>query len=274
MRGAKSLRTLPTCNRKGGDAVWARDSSRAARPPCFGGPDRQRRVCAATAALQSTGMTSGSSASQRAQPLPLGPSHCSSRCARDALGDHRAACATSGVLASRALPLERAIARVCQEAGARVARNVTLVKMNLHVLRRIEVAATRTSCPARFPAMQPAANEGRHTRTLTPLPPRCVGRIEVGGRWAPEAPVFLRRRAASAQPALRPAAQSACVQRWSGIIAVAAQRKKKARWPRCYSGCPARPMTVLPNLTRLCTSSSQMPDGKRGPAASRMPRRA
>ena len=49
----------------------------------------------------------------------------------------------SGVLASRALPLERAIARVCQEAGARVGRNVALSAMNIdvpvHDARRIQV---------------------------------------------------------------------------------------------------------------------------------------
>ena len=130
--------------------------------------------------------------------LPLGPSHCSCRCALDVLGDHRAACATSGVLASRALPLERAIARVCQEAGARVGRNVRLAAMNLHVpvhdARRIEVVcnglpfwhgaqvavdATIVSpiardgtpqpraelCPARCSAMQPTASDGRPTRS-------------------------------------------------------------------------------------------------------------
>ena len=48
-------------------------------------------------------------------------------------GDHRAACANSGALASRALPLERAVARVCQEAGARVARNMRLADINLPV---------------------------------------------------------------------------------------------------------------------------------------------
>eukprot|EP00439_Symbiodinium_sp_Y106_P047985 s5209_g6.t1 len=52
-------------------------------------------------------------------------------------------CATSGVLASRALPLERAVARVCQEAGARVARDVRLSEMNIDFPvsddRRIEV---------------------------------------------------------------------------------------------------------------------------------------
>ena len=76
-------------------------------------------------------------------PLPLGPRSCSCRGALDAYGDHRAACSTSGVLASRALPLERAIARVCQEAGARVGRNVALAAMNIdvpvHDARRIEV---------------------------------------------------------------------------------------------------------------------------------------
>ena len=65
--------------------------------------------------------------------LPLTPRLCACRRLLDPLGDHRAACATSGALASRALPLERAVARVCQEAGARVARNVRLADMNLPV---------------------------------------------------------------------------------------------------------------------------------------------
>ena len=52
-------------------------------------------------------------------PLPLAPRRCSCRGQLDALGDHRTACATSGVLATRALPLEHAVARVCLESGAR-----------------------------------------------------------------------------------------------------------------------------------------------------------
>ena len=40
-------------------------------------------------------------------PLPVAPRTCACRGRLDPLGDHRAACATSGVLASRALPLER-----------------------------------------------------------------------------------------------------------------------------------------------------------------------
>ena len=78
-------------------------------------------------------------------PLPVAPRTCACRGHLEPLGDHRAACATSGVLASRALPLERAVARVCQEAGARVARNVRLADMNIDVPvsddRRIEVVA-------------------------------------------------------------------------------------------------------------------------------------
>ena len=66
-------------------------------------------------------------------PLQLGSRACSCRGALDEYGDHRAACATSGALASRAVPIERAIARVCQEAGARVRRNVALSAMTLDV---------------------------------------------------------------------------------------------------------------------------------------------
>ena len=47
------------------------------------------------------------------------------------------------------LPLELAVARVCQEAGARVARNVRLAEMNIDVPvsddRRVEVVANGLS---------------------------------------------------------------------------------------------------------------------------------
>ena len=72
--------------------------------------------------------------------LPLGPRSCSCRGALDAYRDHRAECSTSGVLASGALPLERAVARVC---ARKPARNVALAAMNIDVpiddARRIEV---------------------------------------------------------------------------------------------------------------------------------------
>ena len=79
-------------------------------------------------------------------PLPLSARIC--RCCRilDPLGDHRAACAQAGVLRGRGIPLERAAARVCREAGARVTTNTRLSDLNLdhinrHDDRRIEVIA-------------------------------------------------------------------------------------------------------------------------------------
>lgn len=61
------------------------------------------------------------------------------------VGDHRAACATTDVLAARAPTMERALARICHEAGPRGARNVALSPMNVEVAcsdgRRVEVAA-------------------------------------------------------------------------------------------------------------------------------------
>ena len=53
-----------------------------------------------------------------------------------AAADHRAACARSGALRSRGCPLERAAARVCREAGARVICNTRVRDLNVasHVL--------------------------------------------------------------------------------------------------------------------------------------------
>ena len=52
--------------------------------------------------------------------------------------------------------------------------------------------------------------------------------VETGGRWGPEPTAFVRllaqARAASAHAAVRSALRAAYVSRWSGIIAVAAQR--------------------------------------------------
>ena len=78
--------------------------------------------------------------------LPLVPAFCPCRRRLDALGGHRASCPRSGLLRSRAVPLERAAARVCREAGATVATNVLLRDLNLVVVqrqdeRRIEVIA-------------------------------------------------------------------------------------------------------------------------------------
>ena len=241
-------------------------------------------------------------------PLPFGPSHCSCRGTLDAYGDHRAACATSGVLASQALPLERAIARVCQEAGARVGRNVRLAAMNLHVpvhdARRIEVVcnglplwhgsqvavdATIVSPVARDGAPRPradvvpgialrnaASRKRRQTYPELSRSRRCrlvVFGVEVGGRWATEAASFLRMlarvRAASTPPALRPAAHNAWVQRWSGIISVAAQGALAASLLELPGEAHVSAAGPEPALHELLADARWL----EGPAASRMPHR-
>ena len=196
-------------------------------------------------------------------PLPLAPRRCSCHGTLDPLGDHRTACATSAVLATRALPLEHAVARVCREAGARVARHVKLADMNLDVPvadeRRIDVVADGlplwhgsqlaltativsplTRCGEAHPRadVQPgcavvAAARRKRCQTYPELgrARRCrlifVG-IETGGRFGTEAVQLLRllasHRADSVPAHLRPAAITSWVARWSGLLAVAAQR--------------------------------------------------
>ena len=78
-------------------------------------------------------------------PLPLDSAACRCGAHLDSLGDHRAACPRAGLLRSRGVPLERAAARVCREAGATVAANVLLRDLNViaqrHDDRRLEVIA-------------------------------------------------------------------------------------------------------------------------------------
>ena len=205
-----------------------------------------------------------SSAQFRVLPLrPLAPGRCHCRGHFDALGDHRAACATAGVLPARAIPLERALARVCRKAGARVAQNVRLADMNVDApvqdTRRIEVVCN--GLPLRHGAQlavdativspvtragearanadtrpglahdQTAQRKRRHTYPELERARRCrlvVFGVEVGGRWSREATQFVRlmarARAAAAPAALHVTARGAWVQRWSGILSVAAQR--------------------------------------------------
>ena len=158
-------------------------------------------------------------------PLALCPAHVPLPRTLDQLGDHRSACATSGFLASRALPLEYAVARVCCEAGAQVAWNVRVGDMNLDVpvidARRVEVVAnglplwhgaqlgidativspvTRTGF-ARPGAHTRSRRAGRSQTQTAPNLPRAQGAkrarlvvlgIEVGGRVSTEAASFLR----------------------------------------------------------------------------------
>ena len=155
------------------------------------------------------------------------------------------------------------IARVCQEAGARVGRNVALAAMNIdvpvHDARRVEVVCnglplwhgaqlavdatlvspvTRDGRPHAGADHHPgwavrnaARRKRRQTYPEIDRSRRCrlvVFGLEVGRRWAEEAATFVRlfarARAASAPAAVRNPAQAAWVLRWSGLISVAAQR--------------------------------------------------
>ena len=118
------------------------EEARVRLPAVHGGPGRQpwRPPEAATFALAKTRFR---------QPLPVAPRTCrwEKKCggALESLGDHRAACPTAGVLGARGASLEWAAARVCREAGARVAYNVLLRDMNIDApaldAGRIEVLA-------------------------------------------------------------------------------------------------------------------------------------
>ena len=81
----------------------------------------------------------------------------------------------------------------------------------------------------------------------------CQG--EVGGRWNAEAASFLRllarARACATPAALCPAAQAAWVFRWSGLVAVAAQRVLATTFPEKplhAEQCAAGPAPALHEL--------------------------
>jgi hypothetical protein len=159
--------------------------------------------------------------------------------------------------------MEKATARVCREAGARVAENALLRDMNLEGIsardgRQLEVVAnglplwggaqlavdaTLVSPVRRNGSPQPntAEHDGaqlhearrRKERKYWELlaSRRCrlvVLSLEVGGRWSEEAALFVRLLAkakARSYPAiLRRSLQQAYMHRWTGLLAVAAHR--------------------------------------------------
>ena len=65
--------------------------------------------------------------------MPLLPTVRSCRCGRllDSCGHHRAACARAGVLGKRGYALESVVARICYEAGGRVATNLLVRELGL-----------------------------------------------------------------------------------------------------------------------------------------------
>ena len=156
-------------------------------------------------------------------PLLLEPRACCCGGALGPLGD-QAACPTTGVLVRRAGPPECAVARVCREAGARVATNIFLRDLNRCAtargcreracrFRRRTGSCRRDACEpsaARWDQPTPRRRRARRSpaggnRPQTPehLPgvpgaARCrlvVVALEVGGRWGDETEAFLHRLA-------------------------------------------------------------------------------
>ena len=194
-------------------------------------------------------------------PIPLTASHCRCRRALDPYGDHRAACAQSGILRNRAGPLERATARMCREAGARVTTNTLLTDLNIEHStrpddRRIEVVAngltlwggtqlaidttlvsplTRDGQPrrpaGRFTGAALRDARRRKERTYPELigSRRCrlvVLGIETGGRWSEEASMFVKllaqAKARQAPPLLQTSLAAALISRWTASLSHAA----------------------------------------------------
>ena len=193
--------------------------------------------------------------------LPLSARRCRCRRILDPLGDHRSACAQAGVLRSRGVPLEKAAARVCREAGARVTTNTRLMDLKIDNIqrqddRRIEVIANglplwggvqlaidTTLMSPLTRASEPRSRAGRYAgaavqdarrakeRTYPELlqTRRCklvVLAIEVGGRWSQEATTFLRllaqAKARTIPARLKASFTNALIHRWSAQITHAA----------------------------------------------------
>ena len=193
--------------------------------------------------------------------LGLAPAHCRCGRAMDAYGDHRAACATSGALRARAVPIERALARIFREAGARVHMHVPLANMNfdpppadaraieilaqglpLYQGAQLAVDATLVSPVGRDGTAHPhttttpgaAIAQATRRKRVSVYPEieqqrRCrliVVGLEVGGRWGQEAHTLLHRlavaKARSVQQPLRAAAVGAYTRRWAALLSCAA----------------------------------------------------
>ena len=164
----------------------------------------------------------------------------------------------SGVLRSRGGPLERAAARVCREAGARVTTHTRLADLNVqHVQhiddRRIEVIANGLALwggaqlAVDTTLVSPLTRAGRRAgrfagEALTDARKakeraypellrnsRCrlvVLGIEVGGRWSEEAASFItslaRTKIRDTPAPLRHAAATSLISRWTALLTHAA----------------------------------------------------
>ena len=197
-------------------------------------------------------------------PLPLTVRSC--QCGRllDAFGHHRTACSRSGVLGRRGFALESAAARVCREAGGRVATNILVRDLDLGTpdardARRLEVVvdglplfggaqlAVDTTLVSAIqgngePRNGAAERDGvalaqakrKKARTYPELVrPGARARLvvlalETGGRWSKDARTFVqlltRARARSEPRLIQRRVEQAWRLRWYSILSCAAAR--------------------------------------------------
>ena len=151
--------------------------------------------------------------------LPLSARRCRSRRILDPLGDHRSACAQAGVLRSPGIPPEKAAARVCREAGARVTTNTQFMDLIIDNIQRqddrridvipngpplqggVQLAIDTTLVSPLTRASEPRSRAGRYAGAAVQDATRAKERaclellqtrrckfvvlaIEVGGRWS------------------------------------------------------------------------------------------
>ncbi len=191
-------------------------------------------------------------------PLPLAAYRCACGGKVDELGDHFSACMKSGRVKSRAPAIERTVAQMCREAGARVQSNVKLRDLNIAVrasdLREIEVIASglpifggaqlavdvtlrcvlgrdgqpRPQSDWKDGALTDAARRDKEQKyhELT-SGSRCrlvVLALETGGRFSPETVEFIRQladaKALGVPEYLRAPTAAAYQRRWTRMLAV------------------------------------------------------
>ena len=176
--------------------------------------------------------------------LPFTAGACRCRARLDSRGDHRAACPTAGVLKKRGAPLEKATARICREAGARVVENQFLRDLNVDGVgagdgRRLEVIANGlplwggAQLAVDATLVCPLGRDGTaHPRTA-----------DEDGAWLREA----RRRKETAYPELLDARRCRLV-----VLALEAGGRwsqEALRFVRLLADCKAR---SAPELLRAC----------------------
>ena len=105
-------------------------------------------------------------------PLDVTDAVCECGCRLDTEGRHRAACARSGRLRTRAVGPERTLARICREAGALVRCNTKLRDMNVAV----PAADRASSCQRTSSVPGSAVGCGRYG-------PKCTHSPWIALRW-------------------------------------------------------------------------------------------